>query len=773
MGYCFLQVPERSPRTAAAKFDPSKSESLTLHNSKTKQPPRLTTTTQKLSPTNLASLARMSLLHLLSLPTELRLDIFEYCTTFTLIKLSRTCRQLRKEIVWKPSVFNKSYGYRAAADQNEFPQLRIQNLEFISPYDLFDRDVWMVYYEHSGEVNVLKTCKHWSRMLSVGLENQLWEGDRKKWNLSNVSWIGCGEVACWDTFAGVFAFRNDAPSPLNPSFWDAILVGHGQDAESSDDSGPEMANSSPPSVTVDHPSMGGSESQDNSPASGTEGNANNQNLEDGSWTSNSPANASDGMEDLIPMDDAVSMDNLNAGPSNDLAMNALNMEGIQNGTSANYAVITAVNQGSVGHGPWVSLFDLTPTNDTAIENGPNMAENSQGLGDGPWDMSSDIPMQGVENVVPLNDSTMADDNYGTAPPFNLIPVVMQGVVPVEGQLLLITGPNTRESPVYNLKSPVHYIAPAKFNASQSVILHYNNSKPKQLPRRTTRHQPTHKPFGCLPRMVTFLRLPPELRLEVFRECTAYVLLKLALTCYQLRDEILENPAIYTNWPMGDDVFAAWYQSLLSKLSEEDRERLCVRERWEICWAPACEEKYEKEKSEWREGWREEWGFLPNKERDRALWVVYDKGHLRADFEWEREMGRCVDKLMKGSLLDDHVNDMTAVEIAELLDGSWNPELDISGLVNRVYDAPDSLEFMGRYVPMYPYSELSEAAKDLLDAIRRHMHAHYDERFRSFYSYRCLKCWKEERSSASDRRAYRLLLDSLMAEVGKVNHERVR
>ncbi|RPA81395.1 hypothetical protein BJ508DRAFT_114347 [Ascobolus immersus RN42] len=78
---------------------------------------------------------------LLRLPTELRLEIYECCSAYTLLNLSQSCTQLRNEIINTPSVFTESYGYFLPNNHWGWPntnstQLTINNIAYISGCDL-------------------------------------------------------------------------------------------------------------------------------------------------------------------------------------------------------------------------------------------------------------------------------------------------------------------------------------------------------------------------------------------------------------------------------------------------------------------------------------------------------------------------------------------------------------------------------------------------------------------------------------------------------------
>ncbi|RPA78377.1 hypothetical protein BJ508DRAFT_329319 [Ascobolus immersus RN42] len=49
--------------------------------------------------------------HLLSLPLELRLEIYRQCTAFTLLNLSHANTRLRNEVNNEPAIFTSAYGY--------------------------------------------------------------------------------------------------------------------------------------------------------------------------------------------------------------------------------------------------------------------------------------------------------------------------------------------------------------------------------------------------------------------------------------------------------------------------------------------------------------------------------------------------------------------------------------------------------------------------------------------------------------------------------------
>ncbi|RPA78839.1 hypothetical protein BJ508DRAFT_328869 [Ascobolus immersus RN42] len=56
-------------------------------------------------------------LHLLNLPCELRLEIYSWTPAFSLLQLSCTHPRIRAELVCRPGLFTKVYGYEDLRDQ--------------------------------------------------------------------------------------------------------------------------------------------------------------------------------------------------------------------------------------------------------------------------------------------------------------------------------------------------------------------------------------------------------------------------------------------------------------------------------------------------------------------------------------------------------------------------------------------------------------------------------------------------------------------------------
>ncbi|RPA80959.1 hypothetical protein BJ508DRAFT_362190 [Ascobolus immersus RN42] len=69
-----------------------------------------------------------ALFHFTQLPLELQLNIYDHCSAFTLLQLSRTTRSLRAEILRNPSVYTSSDGYSASPchshPEDVYPLLR-------------------------------------------------------------------------------------------------------------------------------------------------------------------------------------------------------------------------------------------------------------------------------------------------------------------------------------------------------------------------------------------------------------------------------------------------------------------------------------------------------------------------------------------------------------------------------------------------------------------------------------------------------------------------
>ncbi|RPA84490.1 hypothetical protein BJ508DRAFT_340447 [Ascobolus immersus RN42] len=67
----------------------------------------------------------------LRLPSELRLEVYKYCTAFSLLNLSLACRQMRDEINGEEEILIESPGYIALIHGS--PNLNFNNIRVTSP----------------------------------------------------------------------------------------------------------------------------------------------------------------------------------------------------------------------------------------------------------------------------------------------------------------------------------------------------------------------------------------------------------------------------------------------------------------------------------------------------------------------------------------------------------------------------------------------------------------------------------------------------------------
>ncbi|RPA84445.1 hypothetical protein BJ508DRAFT_38405 [Ascobolus immersus RN42] len=95
----------------------------------------------------------------LSLPTELRLCIFEECTAFTLLRVSQTCTTLRAELNSLPSLLAQSYGYTpytgTCTKGNEKSILTIANIsKILTPIEAIQYAILTYKTKISGLHNI-------------------------------------------------------------------------------------------------------------------------------------------------------------------------------------------------------------------------------------------------------------------------------------------------------------------------------------------------------------------------------------------------------------------------------------------------------------------------------------------------------------------------------------------------------------------------------------------------------------------------------------------
>ncbi|RPA79039.1 hypothetical protein BJ508DRAFT_308778 [Ascobolus immersus RN42] len=92
---------------------------------------------------------------ILRLPTELRLEIYKFCSAFTLVQLSCTSVQLRREILTGPNLYAKSYGY-------ENPPIKRTAGTY---WHLYDRKLRENIPPHLSMYNIHKVESHCERDL--------------------------------------------------------------------------------------------------------------------------------------------------------------------------------------------------------------------------------------------------------------------------------------------------------------------------------------------------------------------------------------------------------------------------------------------------------------------------------------------------------------------------------------------------------------------------------------------------------------------------------
>ncbi|RPA80968.1 hypothetical protein BJ508DRAFT_326817 [Ascobolus immersus RN42] len=99
---------------------------------------------------------------LLALPVELRLEIYSFCTAFSLLHLSFVCCQLRFEITNEPGIYTTSYGYA-------FPDCHPQRHRFINSFTMFHID----FVGGDLEMRTLRRL-YWDNILETGSWVKRW-----------------------------------------------------------------------------------------------------------------------------------------------------------------------------------------------------------------------------------------------------------------------------------------------------------------------------------------------------------------------------------------------------------------------------------------------------------------------------------------------------------------------------------------------------------------------------------------------------------------------
>ncbi|RPA78842.1 hypothetical protein BJ508DRAFT_328872 [Ascobolus immersus RN42] len=130
---------------------------------------------------------------LLSLPTELRLAIYQECSAFALVQLTYVSTKLRSEILDSPMIFTQAYGY------GESPLM--QNPDF--PWDY---EIPRINKRHPSQLsmfNIERVASHEERRLV----NRIYRLKKQNGSSFFTGWWGCGlclRVEGWSAGAGYY-----------------------------------------------------------------------------------------------------------------------------------------------------------------------------------------------------------------------------------------------------------------------------------------------------------------------------------------------------------------------------------------------------------------------------------------------------------------------------------------------------------------------------------------------------------------------------------------